>query len=185
MMRERLGSGHPAYALTLQKLGSALVSADRPAAAIKPREELVTLLSAQPLDDVGARLAEAHKELSLAIALSANKRAQLERALDHANKALQLHESGAVGRAPGRGAASSTVLAHARSANAVAGILERLGRDDEAVSTMGYAYQLAAAQADAEDEIEAEYVMQARRNLEGLKRKVRWKLKQASKVDEL
>tara|TARA_B100000795_G_scaffold93275_1_gene68252 strand:- start:1631 stop:1882 length:252 start_codon:yes stop_codon:yes gene_type:complete len=56
-------------------------------------------------------------------------------------------------------------LEHAFSVNAVAGVLEKLGRDEEAISTMARAAELAAARRPADDPL----VVAAQRNLAGLK----------------
>ena len=56
-------------------------------------------------------------------------------------------------------------LEHAFSVNAVAGVLEKLGRDDEAISTMARAAELAAERKPADDPL----VVAAHKNLAGLK----------------
>ena len=56
-------------------------------------------------------------------------------------------------------------LEHAFSVNAVAGVLEKLGRDDEAISTMAKAAELAAGRRPADDPL----VVAAQKNLAGLK----------------
>ena len=62
-------------------------------------------------------------------------------------------------------------LEHAFSVNAVAGVLEKLGRDEEAISTMARAAELAAGRRPADDPL----VVAAQKNLAGLKSHIaRW-----------
>ena len=153
-MRDGLGIAHPGYRLTLNKLAEAAMAAGKPKVAAKAYRETLQVLEQEP--DGPARAGETAKaQVRLSRALGGT--GAFKEALEHASAARKLYESGAV--------ADADDMEHAFSVNAVAGVLEKLGRDEEAVSTMALAADLAAEQRSADDPL----VAAAQKNLAGLK----------------
>ena len=186
-LKKNFGVGHVVYQQTLSKLGSAASAANKPKAAVKAWRELIKLLQQAPrqMQD-GSELATVRRQLAKDLATSGAleavlKEAELARsyyeekfdelssasgnAVSGASGGPSSGESGGDGSSKGPDAA----LEHAFAVNAVAGILEKLGRDDEAISTMESAYEMARASGRAEDD---PLVMQGKSNLAGLKRHV-------------
>lgn len=77
--------------------------------------------------------------------------------------------------------AAANSLEHAASLNGVAGTLEKLGRDDEAIGAMEAAYKMAEKAPSAD----ASMVSQAKRNLDGLRAHVKRKRAKAKAKAEL
>jgi len=162
-MREGLGISHPGYRTTLGKLADSAAAAGKPKVAIKAIRETLDVLRQEPEGpQQAAEVAKARVKLARALGGTG----AFEEALEHASAARRLHETGAV--------TDPDSLEHAFSVNAVAGVLEKLGRDDEAISTMALAAELAAERRPADDPL----VEAAQKNLAGLKthiaRKEHW-----------
>ena len=174
-MRATLGRGHPGYGVTAGKLASAAAAAGKPKAAAKAYSEALELLETAPKPDdpepgggstdgmaagSGAGVDDTAAYLRVQYARTLAEAGKLEHALREATLARDAYASGS--------AAGS--LEHARSLNAVAGVLERLGRDDEAIAAMSEATELARRLPEAE--ADPAHVAQAERNLRGLKKHV-------------
>jgi tetratricopeptide (TPR) repeat protein len=160
-MRARGGTSHPGYRVTLGKLAKAAMAAGKPRAATKAFAELLELAAAD-----GERREAAEPTEFEAIA---SMRVQYARALagvDRLDDALQQATLARDAYARTDGLAGS--LEHAASLNGLAGVLERLGRDDEAVAAMEAAHAVARDAPGAEPA----HVQQAERNVAGLKRHV-------------
>mmetsp|Transcript_46674 Transcript_46674/g.122577 ORF Transcript_46674/g.122577 Transcript_46674/m.122577 type:complete len:336 (+) Transcript_46674:48-1055(+) len=160
-MRKSYGGSHPGYELTLSKYANAALSAGKPKAAIKSYEELIGLRvkSAQiPAPDTvknqDERTAGSIAQIRVQYARALAQIGKFEDALVQANKA----QEGFAGTKLFRGS-----MEHAASFNGVAGVLEKLNRDDEAVAEMQKAYDIAA------ELNEPGIGESAKGNLEGLK----------------
>jgi hypothetical protein len=178
-MQTGLGVSHPAYQLTLSKMAHAAADAGKHASAIKSYSEILGYIdgaiaeSADHIDEkassaqgAGAGAGQQQAEPEAASDSAASVRVQYARALAHAGR---LHEALAEGerahRAYSKSHTSAGSLDHAMASNGLAGVLERIGRDQEAVSRMSEAYQYAKGSPTASKEV----IAGARRNLDGLK----------------
>uniref|UniRef100_A0A7S0NMZ4 MalT-like TPR region domain-containing protein n=1 Tax=Calcidiscus leptoporus TaxID=127549 RepID=A0A7S0NMZ4_9EUKA len=156
-MRRNLGTAHPGYQFMLSKLAQAAAAADKQHAAAEAFGELLEMANpSRAAEDV----ASVRVQYSIALA----KMGKLEKALKQAILAEQEY-------AASEGAGS---LQHAASINGVAGVLEKIGRDDEAVAAMSRAHELVQALDHAQPDKE-ERLRQAKRNLDGLKEHIRRK----------
>ena len=163
-MRAGLGVSHPGYRTTLGKLADSAAAAGRPKVAIKAIRETLDVLRQEPEgSQQAAELAKARVKLARAL----GDTGAYEEAFEHASAARKLYETGAVSDAES--------LDHAFSVNAVAGVLEKLGRDEEAIGTMALAAELAAERRPAHDPL----VQAAQKNLAGLKTHVARKQQRA------
>jgi len=159
-MREGLGKSHPGYRDTLRKLADSAAAAGKPKVTIKAIREMLDVLGHEPQGPPqAAEVAKARVKLSRALGSTG----AFEEALEHASAARQLYETGAVTDTKG--------LEHAFSVNAVAGVLEKLGRDEEAISTMALAAKLAAERRPAHDPL----VQAAERHVVGLRKHIQRK----------
>ena len=155
-MRAHLGTSHPGYEMTLGKAATAALQAGKPKGAAKAYGELLRLSEGHgeppesQKDQSVAGLAQVRVQYARALAAIGN----FAEALVQANLAQESY-------------ANSSSLAgsfeHAASFNGVAGVLEQLNRDEEAVAAMAKALQLAQALGDPE------MAGGAQRNLDGLK----------------
>lgn len=156
-MSRGLGASHPGYQLTLGNIGKQALAVGRHKAAVKAYRELLRLQEGGNVD--AAARAGTSMQLSRALA----ETGKLTSALKHARGAVALHDSGE--------ATLAEPLEHAFAVNAAAGVLEKMGRDEEAVSAMERALELARSDRSAEEGM----VRQAQRNLDGLRAHVRRK----------
>lgn len=169
-MRKGLGSNHPGYEFTLGKAANSALQSGKAKQAVKAYRELLERgeTSATAKDDASVGgLARVVVQYSIALA----KTGKLEDALAQAIRAEKLFA--------GSGLAGS--IDHAASCNGVAGVLERLNRDDEAIAAMTKALEITRASED----VHTELVKGAQRNLNGLKRQIDRKRKQQGIRDEL
>ena len=198
VMKKGLGRTHPGYQLTLRKMADAASAAGKHKAADKAYAELLSLMDQEQAAAVGGgnggassssddsssssggggsggdvtedgdterRTALAGTRVRHAHSLaSAGK---LEEALAVAEQARDMYADSDVTRGS---------LDHAASLNGVAGILERLGRYDEAIEAMTEAYELAKAIPDVPSQV----VDGAKRNLDGLTRHIARKRRRES-----
>lgn len=169
MRAQGLGSMHPGLRHTATKHAAALAAAGRRADSIAAYKELIELLTPLPPEHVGGEVAAAHVALATQLAQT-GKQASFEQALEYAQLAQRMHDDpqlrGDHGRLNG-----AEPLDAAVAANALSGVLERLGRHSEAIDQMERAHALAAAAVGANDPI----ALQARRNVEQLRKHVQRK----------
>jgi len=158
-MREGLGSTHLACRQTMSKLAGALFDGGKPRAATKVYSQLVAVFEGLEPNDIAAERAYAHLQLSRTLGASGS----FERALHHAERAREMHASGALPQ--------GDPVQHAFSLNAVAGVLEKLDRDDEAIHAMEAALEVATRAWQADDPMLA----RAHQNLAGLRAHVQRK----------
>ncbi|KAL1524970.1 hypothetical protein AB1Y20_019846 [Prymnesium parvum] len=179
MLAGPFGAGHPGMRITLGKLGAAAMAIQDAKSAIGAFEQLIQL--AEGDDSAAALNARADANLQLARALSLRKkkaastrskanRAQLEKALKHARAARDIFKAIPEG----------DMMDVAYSTNGIAGVLELLDRDDEAIAAMEEAYRLALEAKGAEDDPD---VLRAKKNSDGLRAHIERKLKRRQKPE--
>lgn len=177
-MRTGLGISHPGYQLTLSKMAHAAADAGKHTSAIKSYAEILGYIdgaiqeSADHLDDAKARETKGgHPKTGdvqpeAASDSAANVRVQYARALAHAGRLDEaLIEGERAHRAYSGSPTSAGSLDHAMAANGLAGVLERLGRDQEAIARMSEAHGYVERLPSADKKV----VDGAQGNLEGLK----------------
>jgi len=155
-MRVHLGTSHPGYEPILAKAASAALQAGKPRSAAKKFKELLGFQDRRgppPAGQEGQSVAGV-AQVRIQYARSLAAIGALEEALRQANQAQEAY------------AAESSLTGsfeHAASFNGLAGVLEKLNRDEEAVSAMAKALEI------AQGLNEPEWTEGARRNLAGLK----------------
>jgi tetratricopeptide (TPR) repeat protein len=164
-MRESSGSSHPGYEMTLGKAAYAALQANQPRAAIKGYTELLGIQEAKGPAPKGqevptiAGVAQLRVQYAQALAAVGELSDALEQALQaeqaYASEPSLMHS-----------------LEHAASLNGVAGVLEKLGRDELAVTYMAKALDAAQAVVSADPEMDPKLVESAQANLNGLKKHV-------------
>jgi tetratricopeptide (TPR) repeat protein len=170
-MAINLGRNHPGYQLTLSKHANAASAAGKHGMAAKAYAEMLELYGAATKAAGSSDMDGGKDAVDPSGQEEASIRVQYARALagatrydDALREAVRARDAFAASTAAGS-------LEHAASINGVGGVLEKLGRDEEAVKAMGEAYQIARKAVDATPSD----VAQAKKNLEGLKAHVRRK----------
>jgi tetratricopeptide (TPR) repeat protein len=160
---------HPGLRHTVTKHAAALAAAGRRADSIAAYKELIELLTPLPPEHVGGEIAAAHVALATQLAQT-GKQSSLEQALEYAQLARRSHDDSQLRGENGR-LSGAEPLDAAVAANALSGVLEKLGRHAEAIEQMERAHALAAAAVGGDDPI----ALQARRNVEQLRKHVQRK----------
>lgn len=158
-MRKRLGQTHPGYSWTLDRLAHSAMGAGKPKAAAKALKQLLELAGTTPAPDSIADASQIRASMQL----------RYSTALANSGKLVEALEQAEAAEAGFAASGSEGSLEHAQSINGVAGVLEKLGRDDDAIAAMTRAHDLVQG---SEDE---SVVRGAQRNLAGLQAHVRRK----------
>eukprot|EP00966_Prymnesium_polylepis_P179593 4158269-Prymnesium_polylepis.1 len=177
MLDGPMGTTHPGLRVTLGKLGTEALAAGDAQAAAKAYGRLLELARGDDTAPAAGARADAHLQLARALSMPGKRdaatpkafRTRLERALSHAHKAAE-----GFTRLP-----DGDPMDVAYSTNGVAGVLEKLGRDDEAVSAMERAYALTV---DAKGSEADPAAVRAKKNLDGLRSLAMRKLARAKNV---
>lgn len=158
-MRKQLGKAHPGYTWTLDRLAHSAMGAGKPKVAAKALKQLLELAETTPAPDSVTDAPQIQASLQLRYATALATTGQLVEALEQAQAA----------EAAFAASGSQFSFEHAQSINGVAGVLEKLGRDDEAIAAMTRAHEFVQGSADED------VVRGAERNLAGLKAHVKRK----------
>eukprot|EP00967_Tisochrysis_lutea_P134655 scaffold238112_cov30-Tisochrysis_lutea.AAC.1 len=169
MRAQNVGAMHPGFRHSLSKYAAALAAAGRRSDSIKVYKELIEMMTSLPPEHVGGEIAAAHVALATQVAQTANEKS-LNEALGYAQLARRMHDDPNLHGDKSR-LSGAEPLDAAIAANALSGILERLGRDEEAVEEMDLAYRLAVSVVGEDDQL----AMHAQRNLEQLRRHIQRK----------
>ena len=156
-METGLGKSHPGYQFTLKKAADAAMAARKMGGAAKLYRELIEMTEAsegqKPQEGEGKAETLAETRVHYARALADT--GKLGPALEQMTRASE-----AFAASPSAGS-----IEHAASLNGVAGVLEKLGRNDEALAKMQAAHEMAVAAEGAGSERAGE----ALRNLNGMR----------------
>ncbi|KAL3932777.1 MAG: hypothetical protein SGPRY_000566 [Prymnesium sp.] len=178
MLESPFGNSHPGMRVTLGKLGSSALAARDAHNAVSSYETLIQLAEGDDSEAAASARADANLQLSRALSMPSKKgasrgskaeKARLLRALKHARTAKKLFEQLPEGES----------MDVAYSTNGIAGVLERLDRNDEAISTMEEALQLTISAKGSETDPD---VVRAKKILEGLRSHIKRKLSRAAHV---
>ena len=188
-LRKTLGESSPAYALTLSKLANAASSAGKSKTAAKTYGEMLDLMGDDAPGGAGGGAAAGGgggggspgADGEDPVAASASVRVRYARSLAGAGKYADALKEAERARDEFAASSAANSLEHAASINGVAGTLEKLGRYDEAISTMAAAYEMGKRAPGADPRL----VEQAKRNLNGLRAHVDRKRREAANRDEL
>lgn len=180
MRASPFGDNHPGLRVIMDKLASSASSKGDVSAAISTYRQILKLADGD--NSPSAANARASSNLHLARLLSVPKKkssadskgeeARLLEALNCAREAMELYKE----------IPDSDPMNLAYSANGIAGILERLGRHEEAVHAMEHSYQLVLEIKKSESDPD---VVRAKKNVDGLRSQIRRKMAQSSAKSEL
>ena len=153
LMRKGFGKSHPGYQITLGKAAQAAQKAGKHRKATHAFDELLKLVEEEHAksNQAAENLGMIHLQYATALAAAG----KLTDALAQANQAQETYEQSGLNRS----------MDHAAAFNGIAGILEKLNRDEEAVAAMAKALEIAQNVEDAGTDI----VRGAQKNLDGLK----------------
>ena len=165
-MEKALGRQHPGYGAMIEKVGTAALASGDATTAVRAYRDLLAQHDHKDESDE-AKVGRAGDRLKMARALSES--GDPAAALEHAEEALQMYSNGSIVHIGG-------VAGHVYALNGMASVLEKLGRDAEAIAKLDKAITLLGDKPDAGDD-EGQRMQKLQQSLGGLRAKMRAKKK--------
>ena len=161
-MEKAFGKKHPAFGAMIEKVGTAALASGDATTAVRAYSDLLAQHDHNDGSDE-AKVGRASDRLKMARALSES--GDPAAALEHAEEALQMYSNGSIAHAGG----------HVYALNGMASVLEKMGREAEAITKLDKAIALVGDAPDADNE--GQRMQKLQKSLGGLRAKMRAKKK--------